>query len=86
MPIPGTDLSRCRCGAAFKYIGYGKRLCPDCAIRAKQRRANTAAMPKCRCGNVSRNRLCSRCEENDRQKARLRALNRLADRLIDRGF
>lgn len=90
MPIPGTDLSRCRCGAAFKFIGYGKRLCPPCLQRYRDRRGKERTYPKCRCGaTLGQQRVaegietCMRCTDNDRQRRRQDALNLLADRLLD---
>lgn len=82
-------MSQCRCGAEFTFIGYGKRLCPPCMTRYKQRRANSLAAPKCGCGAVLGLRKqeagitqCSRCDRIAVQRNRQEVLDDLADFLL----
>ena len=91
MPLTPEAPNRCRCGAAFKYAG-GKRLCPPCLQRNRERSNKERTYAKCGCGatlglhaqSEGRTR-CGRCEDRVLQLRRQDALDRFADRLIEGG-
>lgn len=84
---------KCRCGATYNYPGHGKRLCPPCLQRNRERSRREASYPKCNCGaTLGMHRvgagigICGVCADRLRQAERQRTLNNLADTINQGGW